>query len=171
MNCYLIDTNSLITPYRSYYSFDFGDNFWNQLKDSIHNQKILFTRSVYDEIVEKSEDVLTVWLKNIDDLKIIKEFNNSNIMKNYQSIMQYIQECGLYKKSALTKWSSDSIADALIIATAIHFQYPIITLERPTGNLSQKQPSKNPKIPDVANHFGVECISLFDFMRLMKFQL
>lgn len=171
MNCYLIDTNSLITPYRSYYSFDFDDTFWNQLRDSIYNQKIFLTRSVYDEIVEKSEDVLTVWLKNIDELKIIKEFNNPNIMKNYQDIMQYIQESGLYKKTAITKWASDSIADALLISTAIHFQYSIITFERPTGNLSLKQPSKNPKIPDVANHFGIKCISLFDFMREMKFKL
>lgn len=171
MNCYLIDTNSLVTPYRSYYSFDFGYTFWNQLRDSILNQKIFFTRSVYDEIVEKSEDVLTVWLKNIDGLKIITESNNPNIMKNYQDIMQYIQESGLYKETALTKWASDSIADALLIATAIHLQYSIITFERPTGNLSPKQPSKNPKIPDVANHFGVKCISLFDFMREMKFKL
>ena len=165
MNCYLIDTNSLVTPYRSYYSFEFGDTFWNQLRDSIHSQKIFFTRSVYDEIVEN------VWLQKIDDLKIIKEFNNPNIMKNYQDIMQYIQDSGLYKETALTKWASDSIADALLIATAIHFQYSIITFERPTGNLSSKQPSKNPKIPDVASHFGVKCISFFDFMREMQFKL
>ncbi len=171
MNCYLIDTNSLITPYRSYYSFDFGNTFWNQLKDSIRNKKIVFTHSVYDEIVEKSEDILTVWLKNIDDLKIITEFNNPNIMRNYQDIMQYIQESSLYKETALTKWAGDSIADALLIATAIQFQYSIITFERPTGNLSPKQPSKNPKIPDVATHFGVQCISLFDFMHEMKFKL
>ena len=92
-------------------------------------------------------------------------------MKNHQTIIQYIPKCGLYKAKAVTQWSGESIADPLLIATAIDFQFPIITLERPTGNLSPNQPSKNPKIPDVANNFGVECISLFDFMRKMNFKL
>ena len=47
----------------------------------------------------------------------------------------------------------------------------IVTMEQSTGVLSKKQKSKNPKIPDIAQHFKVSCITLFDFMREMHFTL
>ena len=37
--------------------------------------------------------------------------------------------------------------------------------------LSTKNPSKNAKLPDVANYFGVKCERLFYFMREMNFKL
>ena len=36
---------------------------------------------------------------------------------------------------------------------------------------TSKNKSRNAKLPDVANHFGVKCENLFYFMRQMKFKL
>lgn len=171
MNGYLIDTNSLITPHRSYYAFDFAENFWNQLKQSIIDKKIFIIRSVYDELTKNSDDILAEWIKGIEGLEIIEEMKNPEIISIYGKILQYIQECGFYKDSALANWSKESVADAWIIATAFHYQYKIITFEKCSNNLSPKQKSRNAKIPDVAKHFDVECIQLYDFMRIMKFKI
>lgn len=48
----------------------------------------------------------------------------------------------------------------------------IITEEASAGpGLSINNKSKNAKIPDVANHFGIKCERLFYFMRQMNFTL
>ena len=68
---YLIDSNSLITPARLYYSFDFACSFWEQLKDNIENEKIIILDSVYNEI-NKSDDELSSWIKSINKVLILK---------------------------------------------------------------------------------------------------
>ena len=37
---FLIDANSLITPYLTFYPFDFAPGFWEQLANSIRNGQV-----------------------------------------------------------------------------------------------------------------------------------
>ena len=38
---FLIDSNSLISPYQLYYPFDFASRFWDQLKEKIEDGNVI----------------------------------------------------------------------------------------------------------------------------------
>lgn len=147
MKKYLLDANIFITPYNSYYAFDFGYSFWNQLKYTICSKRAIVINSVFQEICYHKEDDLSEWLKNITDPKPFNETRNAGIVNNYGQILRYIQECGYYKPMALENWANNKIADPWIIATAMHFNEEktceIVTMEQSTGVCLK---SKNPKI-------------------------
>lgn len=166
---YLIDTNCLITAKNSYYPFDFASGFWDQLKNHINSGEILIHQAVYDEL-GKYEDELTLWLKdNITATRV--KANDIETMNNFSQILVHIQNCGLYKNSAYQNWSRSGVADPILIASAVTHGYVLVTNEVKSGGRSKDRPSKNPKIPDVANDFEVECVSLFDMMRSLGFHL
>ena len=172
MSGYLLDANVLITPHKQYYSFDFAPSFWEQLANILRRNNATILRVVSNEILGKMNDSLSEWLKNIrEDIKIPSVARNQKIHENYSLVLHYIQMCGFYTDNALLNWSRDGIADPWLIATAMNNGYKIVTNEQPSGKLSCKNQQHNPKIPDVAKHFGVQCISLFDFMRDMGFKM
>ena len=171
MRTYLLDTNSFVTPYNSYYSFNFTKNFWAMLKDFIQRKVAVIIKPVYDEIMRHSEDALIKWIKNFNNSGLIQRMNVNEIMSNYGKILRYIQESDYYTEAALAKWSEINVADPWLIATAMHFNYVIVTLEQPVGQLLKNQPTKNPKIPNVAEHFNVKWIPLFEFMRETNIKL
>ncbi len=126
---YLIDTNTLITPYKIYYSFDLAPNFWVKLKREINNGKLLILDLVKGEVA-KGDDELSDWIKDIDN-KLIISRKSPEIMKKYSEILVYIQTCGYYKVDAVTNWSRQEIADAWIIAAASVHNLTFITQEKP----------------------------------------
>ena len=168
MSKYFLDSDSLITSYRSYYSFDFGGNFWNKLATILRQGEAVILANVRSEITKNSKDGLAEWLKNLKGCKILTVRNNPKVLDCYAKIFQYLQNCNLYSDKALLKWAYVSIADPWIIASAMAYDYTIVKNEQSAGKITTK--SGNAKIPDVAKNFGVECITLFDFMRRMNFQ-
>lgn len=67
---YLIDTNSLITPYKTYYPFDFARKFWEQMKKTIENGNVVLLDLVKDE-VNKGDDELSEWINGFSSSLII----------------------------------------------------------------------------------------------------
>ena len=84
--------------------------------------------------------------------------------------MNYIDTSDLYKSEAIREWGRESVADPWLIAVAVSDNMTIVTNEQ-SGTPTAGSPSKNPKIPDVANYFGVKCIGELDFLRRMEFKL
>ena len=164
---FLIDTNALITPYNSYYSFDIAPSFWEKLKLYIADGTIAILDLVYDE-VSKGNDLLTNWLQDICAKSFIDHVS-SNIIGNYGKVLESIQNNPCYSEAALRKWSEDSVADPWLIAAAMEHNFTIITLEQPNGNLNAKNPTKSVKIPDIAAAFYVKSESLFYMMRKLDF--
>ena len=172
MSGYLLDANILITPHKQYYPFDFAPSFWKQLANVLRRKDATILRVVSNEILDKMNDSLSEWFKGIkNDIKIPSVKRNQKAHDNYALVLQYIQTCGFYTGNALLNWARDGVADPWLIATAMDNGYKIVTNEQPSGNLSFKNLQNNPKIPDVARYFGVQCISLFDFMRAMSFKM
>jgi rRNA-processing protein FCF1 len=62
---YLIDTNSLVTPYKTYYPFDFAKKFWDQMYQAIDKSDILILDLVYEEL-KKGDDQLSEWINEVD---------------------------------------------------------------------------------------------------------
>lgn len=170
MEKYLLDTSIFITPYKQYYPFDFARSFWDQLADRLTLDNIMVLDVVVSEVSER-EDELSEWIKSLRDFHPIT-VKNEQIVVNYGKVLNYIQQSPLYKKEALSSWANKEVADPWLIAAAMNTGAKIITIESTSGKgLSPSNASRNPKIPDVAEHFGVKCENLFAFMRETKFIL
>jgi len=166
---FLIDSNSLMTPCRFYYAFDLVPAYWKELAKHIDSGQVVILDMVKDEI-EKGQDELAEWIKGNNALKIISHVSDETI-KKYQDIMQYIGASGFYRDTALHTWAQAYIADPWLIAAAEANGYTIVTEEVPSGGLSRKTPNKSAKIPDVALHFGVKTIGVFELMRKLNIRI
>ncbi|GHV90487.1 hypothetical protein AGMMS50268_09900 [Spirochaetia bacterium] len=164
---FIIDSDSLIVPYRSFYTFSFAPNFWSFIENKLLSNKIMLLDMVYDEI-NVGNDELSNWLQNISALEPINH-RDSDIIKNYGDVLNYIQDCGYYKTEALNDWSNAKTADPWLIATAMVNHYTIITFERSNGSLNKVSPSKNAKIPDICKQFNVPCKDLYYMMDKLSF--
>ena len=89
-------------------------------------------------------------------------------------VINYIQNCGAYRTGSINEWKKPGKADPVLIAIAKQYDYEIVTFEKESGQFGYDSnrkwnwkknggPSKHePKIPDIAKHFGISCITLFD---------
>ena len=166
---FLLDSNSFITPYRQYYAFDLVPSYWQELSKPFNLQRLVLLDVVKDEI-NASKDELTEWLNKQTKI-VIYNHKSEEIVNKYQEVMQYVQTCGFYTERALRNWSLMSVADPWLVAVAAVNHYTIITSEVPAGSLSIKNPTGNPKIPDVAKKFGVKTNNLFYMMRQLGMKI
>ena len=166
---FLIDSNSLITPYNTFYPFDFAWSFWDQMARHIESGSIVILDIVRNEI-SKKDDNLSRWFRNIEAGSEIDHRQNG-IPSVYGKILQSIQMDSRYQPAALLEWASGTVADPWLIAAASVYSCTIITFEKLNTNLSAKNPSKNPKIPNVAADFGVKVENLYYMMRALNFRL
>jgi hypothetical protein len=163
-----VDTNILVTPFNEYYSFDFGTIFWDFLEDNIINDNVIIINKVYHETIHLGKTKLTDWIKKMRR-KVVDHATNHEISNNYNCIIDYLSGSHtLYYPGAVTNWSRINVADGWLIATSMALGYDIVTFEKPFEFLGKKQ-TTNQKIPDVACHFNIKCINLFDMMRALKF--
>jgi hypothetical protein len=164
---FLIDTNTFITPFKEYYPFDFAPSFWRFLGENILNGNISVLSKVYDEVAKGTDD-LSKWISGLG-LTVV-DHNNSVIFSKYQEVLTYIQESRqLYNDKALAEWADSNRADGWLVASAMAFDLEIVTFERPNGALGTNI-TGHPKIPDVAAYFGVNCMSLYDMLRILGFK-
>lgn len=166
---FLIDTNALITPHLTYYPFDFAPSFWSQMEENIKNGNIVILYMVKAEITQ-GNDALSDWMNNLD-IGTLVDRRQSGIITKYSEVLTFLQNDPRYHEAALHEWSKGSVADPWLIATAADKGYTVITFEKPVGGLSSRNPSKRPKIPDVAAAFDVQTKDLFYLMRQLNFRL
>ena len=166
---FIVDANSFITPHLTYYPFDFAPSFWIQMERHIKSGRIIILDVVKEEIL-KGNDKLCTWMRDLEIGTFI-DHRQESILNNYRLVLEHVQNHPCYKPSALKEWSDAATADPWIIATAISYGYTIVTFEKAVGNLSEHNPSKNAKIPNVAEAFDAKVISLYDMMRSLKFHL
>ena len=160
---FLIDANSFIAPYRQYYAFDLVPSYWEELTAKAETGRIILLDMVKTEI-DQGKDDLARWLDNTTGFAVCNHVS-PDIIQKYQEVLQYVQNCGLYKVTALQTWAPSNIADPWLIAAAAVRGYTIITSEVSSSGLNTKTPNKSAKIPDVAKAFGVKTENLFYMMR------
>jgi len=85
-------------------------------------------------------------------------------------VLMSIVENPSYQEEAELAWTSKTVADPWIIATASALNVPLVTTER-SAKPNPESPSKNPKVPDIASDFGVEVIDVFEMMRRLGIRL
>jgi len=149
---YCIDTSALIDLNESYPQ-DIFPTIWKNLEKIIYQGRLIAPKEVYKEL-EKIEDKLLNWAKkhkvifknlNLQQISLVK----NNILKNFPKLVDQFKQ--------------GPQADPFIIGLAITESCSIITSER-------SGPSYRPRIPDVARHYGIKCLSLIDFFREQKWK-
>ena len=164
---FIIDSNILIEPHKTYYSFDFVPEFWVFIEHNITAKKIIMLDMVYDEVAVGT-DALSLWIKNIPSLAPLNH-KNQEFIKHYADILNFIQTSGYYKIDALNSWSVPTVADPFLIAAAIENNYTVITGETPNTGLNRTNPSPKVKIPDICTHFNVKWGNLFYMLTRLGF--
>lgn len=166
---FLIDSNSIIAPYHSYYPFDLASGFWAQLGQNIKEGRIVVLDIVQDEILKGNDD-LTDWICSCREAEPLDHREQETIVV-YAQILQHIQNNTLYKSTALQEWARSDVADPWLIAAAKNHGYTIVSFEEPNSNPDPRNPWKKAKIPDIARQFDVKTINLFSMMRALQFRL
>lgn len=183
MTRYLLDSNCFIEPMKRYYGFDTFPSYWTWFGDELNKDDsiLIVPKCVRDEI--KVDPRLNTWSQNNLKKQIYDENQDSVIWPNYGSVISYIQTCGAYKSSSINAWKMQGKADPLLIAIAHRYNYQIVTFEQASGNFGYDTHNKwnwkrngspgghEPKIPDIATHFGIKCITLFDLERELKLNI
>lgn len=166
---YLIDSNAFMTPHRQYYPFDLAPSFWEKLGELIKDGTIVVMDMVKAEVLQGTDD-LSSWMSTLE-IGDYLDRRKPEIIAKYTEVLTHVQTNPCYQESALHEWSRATVADPWLVASAAVYGYTIITLETSNTNLSSKKPSKNAKIPDVAQVFGVQTKDLFYLMRKLNFKL
>ena len=166
---FLMDSNCFITPANLYYAFDIVPAFWKEIVKKDRLDRIVLLDLVKKEI-DKGRGVLTDWVDNDLHCEVCNH-NDAEIVRAYSEVINYVFNCGLYKQDAGREWSNNDVADAWLIAAAAAKGYCLVTFEARAGGLSSKTPSTRAKIPDVADHFNVPVVNLFEMMRLIGIKI
>ena len=169
MKRYLIDSNSLISPYRTFYQFDLIPSFWIWFKQT-YDESIFLVDKVRDELCHakgNNRDELQLWVEAncLDKEKVILPNSDMAVLTEYANVLDYIHTSPAYKQGSYDAWAEFEKADPWLIALAKAHDYTIVTMEERNLNLNDKNPtSKEPRIPDVCMALNVECINLYELM-------
>ena len=101
---FLIDSNSLISPFQEYYPFHLAPGFWECMKLAIFTRDVLLMDVVKDELLKgqknaEKKDELTKWVESFDN-NVILSRENEEIFAMYGKVLDYLETCGLYKEKA-----------------------------------------------------------------------
>lgn len=148
MKKYAIDTCSLINAAKNYNPTKaFFAPLWKEITDMIAAGTLISSVEVRDEV--KDED-LVKWCKQNDGLflPLTEEIQRKTIiiLRDFPTMIKM-------------KSTGNSNADPFLIATAILENAIVVSDEQP-GDES----SGNYKLPNVCRKYGIECITLRDFL-------
>jgi hypothetical protein len=171
---FLIDANTLITPFQKYYPFNWAPRFWQCMEEAILSKDVILLDVVKKEILkgqkEERKDELARWIERFG-ANVVLSRQNEKIITMYGEVLEYVKTCGLYKSNTLTEWAKEDVADGWLIASACIGGHTIVTFETSNKSLNPSNPAKMAKIPDVCDHFSVECKDLFHMMKNLDFKL
>ncbi len=154
-----LDTNSFVRPYREAYRFATAPRFWEFLEQQSKEQVIASSKLVLQELANDDPDELGVWAKQQEEVLFLVP--TEAVQQAFRQIAESVKNNKQYKVYWVHKFLGG--ADPWIIAHAKALGGRVVTFEKPEPQ------AKRPKIPDVAEPFGVKCISLWDMLTELKF--
>ena len=163
---YLIDSNTFMTAARNFYSFDFGEKFWDFLIQEAQNGKLKSIDKVYEEI-NRGDDALKNWA-NEKFLNYFLSTKDDQIIQKYAELMQWAEnQSNHYTRNAVDEFMKEDNADPWLIAYALAKKnITLVTFER----LKKEQKNRIP-IPNVCDDFEIMYCDLYQMLKNLKFQL
>jgi len=146
---YVFDSDSLIDLFRHFYLNRFP-SLWERFDQLVKGEVIISVREVYNEIEGRS-DRLSQWAKN----------NRDFFQQPYPEELDFVVEIFKvphfrYLISEKARLQGKPVADPLVIAKAQSLKGCVITQELKKPNAA--------RIPNVCEHFRLDCSNLEGFM-------
>lgn len=153
---YAFDNSPLSALFRNFYRARFP-TLWQRFDGLVAAGSILSSREVLREIEDGPLEALREWAANNQNLFPAPTAQEGEFVAKIFAVKHFQQNTELQK---LLKGGRN--ADPFIIARAALAKCPVVTMERLKENAA--------KIPNICQHFGVDCISLEEFMERENWQ-
>lgn len=156
---YVFDTNVFSAILKNYYKSRFP-SFWKIFDEYVNSEKIISVKEVYNELkvqfkpTTKNKEIYESewdWIKN--NKGIFKEATNEETNFVRQIVNNEKFKGQITRKQTLI---GKPIADPLIIAEAKNISGCVVTTEKFKPN--------SIKIPNICNHYNIDCINFEQFM-------
>lgn len=159
MECYLLDSNTLITS-ENFIPMDLFPSFWSEMGKLLESGVAVLHQTVLDELARK-QDPLVGWIGSLSNVMPLSPGN--------KTLQRYIDVCSWadgqsYAPTALRAFKTQARADAWLCAEAWASDMTLVTYE-----IHSNSPNKV-KIPDVCSGLGIKWMNGFDFMRAQGFR-
>jgi len=146
---YVFDSDTLINIFNHYYPGRFP-SFWDNFNGFILEQTIISVQEVRREL-ERKGDRLSDWAKSHNGLFLPPNAEESSFVTEIFKVRHF--RILIQKKQ---QYIEGTAADPFVVAKAKIFGACVVTQEKNTENAA--------KIPNVCDHFGIDCINLEGFM-------
>lgn len=164
---YLVDTNIFIQAKNFHYQFGFCTQFWQWIEAAHESGVVASISKVHKELKEgRPTCPARVWADRLPKPFFRDDERNAGVMESYKKVMGWAwaeQGKGKFTLGAAQDFSQVQRADAFLVAAAVHYGCDVVTqesLKPPTGCMSTIQ------IPNAAQAFGVNTITIFDLLRI-----
>ena len=147
---YVFDNAPLSVLFRNYYRGRFP-TLWDRFDGLIADGQIVSTREVYREVENCSIDSLRDWAAQQQVVFHMPTAAEGAFVAGIYAVAHFQQN--IEQKKLL---KGGRIADPFVIAKAATDNRCVVTLELPKEN--------GVRIPNICQHFGVECLTLEGFM-------
>ena len=158
---YVLDTSFFVVT-RDYYPESFG-GFWVNMDDAASSDLISSVSEVKKELenYQGEQEDLVEWVANHVNIFTKPSLEEQNHIRDIFQIQMFQN-----LMSKQTMLEGKPFADPFVIAKAMTIEGGIVvTREKPAMRDKKNNIQGSHKIPDVCQHFGVECISPREFMR------
>ncbi len=152
MQKYSIDASAILDAWARYYPHDTFPSFWERFKLLAISGSGVAVELIEHEI-SKKDDGCHKWFKQNNLNEFFIELTNA-VQAEVSAILQNPNYQRLVEERKGTYG-----ADPFVIALAKVENLIVVTGEKATNNIAK------PKIPDVCNDMGIECINILDLMR------
>ena len=157
MTVYVLDSGPLIDIFRHYYRTRFP-SLWEAFDAMVIEGRITSTREVFNELESHGDDLATWCKKNRQQVFITPSAEELAFVRKIFEVRHF--QAMISKKVRL---QGSSVADPFVVARAKCLENGcVVTTEKYSPNAG--------KIPNVCEHFGVDCTNLEEFMEREKWR-
>jgi len=155
---YLLDSNTYIQAKNMYYGMDFCPAYWDWLDSQYDNGTVASISSVYDELSSYG-DTLSSWVKTRENQFV--SVGDDATQEKYSEIVQYVYDLENKNLNKVDLFLSK--ADPWLIAKSCVTGAQLVTHERKVA-----ENSKDVKIPNICEAFGVTYLSTFQLLQQLN---
>jgi hypothetical protein len=147
---YVFDNSPLSVLFKNFYRRTFR-SLWERFDELVANGEIVSTREALREIEDGAPDELLEWAQRNSKLFAAPAAAEGEFVGKIYAVRRFQQNI---EQQKLLKGGKN--ADPFVIARAAVEGRAVVTMEKFKSNAA--------KIPNICQHFGIECLTLEQFM-------
>jgi len=147
---YVFDTNAFSDLFKSVYRSVF-ETMWERFDALVEEERIVSTREVRREIADSNIEALLEWVENNKGVFTTPTAEEGAFVGQIYTVAHFQQNI---EQKKLLKGGKN--ADPFVIAKAAAVQGTVVTMEKRSANAT--------RIPNICEHFNIECVRLEEFM-------